>query len=289
MQKRLMGGSLLLGDCLERLKQVQTDAVDLVFTSPPYATKTDRYPGAPTAADRRRMSWPEWVGWMTEVVAECVRVSRGYVGVVANNPVINGAMIPANEHLTARLTSEYTTIRCERPVIWHKNAPPNTRPWWVNEWEPVMFFFKTPKPKTWNWEAVAKPPTFSRGGAFRQRDPNGKRRDGSEYPRNPLARPRDVWRVLVGGGLMGSDLACENEAPFPLDLAKTPILALTNPGDLVFDPFCGSGTTLCAAELLGRRWVGIDCRESQIELSRRRIAEVREAKPVAVEANSAAE
>lgn len=90
-----------------------------------------------------------------------------------------------------------------------------------------------------------------------------------------LANPGNVIECNVGGGVMGSKLAHENEAPFPNKLAEFFVKSLCPPGGIVLDPFCGSGTTLAVAEREGRQWIGIDLRESQIQLSKRRIAEVR--------------
>ena len=78
---------------------------------------------------------------------------------------------------------------------------------------------------------------------------------------------------VVGGGHLGSDLAHENEAPFPLKLAEFFVRSFCPPGGLVLDPFCGSGTTAHAAVIHGRRFVGCDVRESQVELTARRLAE----------------
>jgi tRNA/tmRNA/rRNA uracil-C5-methylase (TrmA/RlmC/RlmD family) len=89
-----------------------------------------------------------------------------------------------------------------------------------------------------------------------------------------LANPGNVVECNVGGGLMGSQLAHENEAPFPEKLAEAFVLSFCPPGGVVLDPFCGSGTTLAVAAWNGRKSIGIDVRESQIDLSRRRIAEV---------------
>ena len=74
---------------------------------------------------------------------------------------------------------------------------------------------------------------------------------------------------------MGSPLAHENEAPFPEKLAEFFIRSFCPPGGVVLDPFGGSGTTAAVAEKHGRRWITIDCREAQVELIHRRIAEVR--------------
>ena len=73
---------------------------------------------------------------------------------------------------------------------------------------------------------------------------------------------------------MGSKLCHENEAPFPEKLAEFFIKSFCPPGGIVLDRFCGSGTTLAVAKRLGRNYIGIDVRESQVELTRRRLAEV---------------
>ncbi len=89
-----------------------------------------------------------------------------------------------------------------------------------------------------------------------------------------VGEPSDVQRHKVGGGLMGSKFAHENEAPFPLSLAEFFVKSFCPPDGTVLDPFCGSGTTLHAALLHGRKGIGIDVRDSQIDLTRRRLNDV---------------
>lgn len=104
------------------------------------------------------------------------------------------------------------------------------------------------------------------------------------YNEPPVANPGNVIRskrkrsnfveCIVGGGVMGSKLAHENEAPYPEQLVEPFVRSFCRPGGKVFDPFCGSGTTLAVALRCGRNGYGIDVRESQVELTRKRIAEV---------------
>jgi hypothetical protein len=89
-----------------------------------------------------------------------------------------------------------------------------------------------------------------------------------------LANPGNIVRIKVGGGLLGSKLAHENEAPFPVDLAKWFIRSCCKLGGIVLDPFSGSGTTVDAARQLGRVGIGFDLRMSQCQLGRRRLAEL---------------
>lgn len=257
---------IICGDCMDVLPGIPSMSVDLVMFSPPYALKTRRYPGA-----RRKMTWQEWSCWMSDVVWQCCRVSRGFVIVVANNPVKGGRELPATDKL--RVLCEERGIRLERPIIWHKNSTPNRRPWWVNCWEPVMAFYdgNCPRPSIWNWQDIATAPKFTKGGAFRQRSSTGERKKGGAYPQTKLTRPRDVWYVTVGGGHMGSRKAHDNEAPYPEGIVEPTIKALTNPGAIVLDPFVGSGTTCAVAKRLGRNWIGIDVRPEQVALAKERL------------------
>ena len=257
------------GDCLDVMAGWPDGCIQLTMFSPPYPLKTQRYPGA-----RTKMKWDEWAEWMAEVVAECCRVTDGFVLCNAKNPVLRGEDLPATDWL--RILAKRRGCKLERPIVWHKNSAPNTRPWWVNDWEHVFGFYSgaRPRPATWNWEAVATAPKFNSGGKFSHREANGDRKaNGGKYPTAKLARPRDVWRITVGGGHMGSNLASLNEAPYPEKLVVPFVRALSNPGDIVLDPFCGSGTTLAVALQEGRQFVGVDVRADQVALSEARIFE----------------
>lgn len=103
---------------------------------------------------------------------------------------------------------------------------------------------------------------------------NGETARGG-YDMPSIANPGNVIECLVGGGVMGSRLAHENEAPFPEKLAEFVIRSFCPPGGRVWDPFSGSGTTAAVALRHGRNAIASDIRASQIDLTVRRIAEVR--------------
>lgn len=128
------------------------------------------------------------------------------------------------------------------------------------------------------------------------RDKNGKRdmrrRSGDDKPiplfvaQDPgyvppvLANPgnyietHEVIHCAVGGGAMGNVLAHQNEAPYPQSIPERFIRSWCPPGGTVLDPFMGSGTTLAVALQYGRKAIGIDIRESQVELTKRRLSGV---------------
>lgn len=121
-----------------------------------------------------------------------------------------------------------------------------------------------------------KRPYFNgKGRIVMTRVHDGMHNQDSTYSEPTLANPGNLVKVIVGGGVMGSKLAHENEAPFPEALAEFFIKSFCPPGGTVLDPFSGSGTTVAVAERLGRHGIGSDLRMSQCELSRRRVTESR--------------
>ncbi len=256
---------LYTGDCLDIMAFMPDKHVDLTIGSPPYAGKGQRY--------GTKAKWPPepWIEWMHNVTKQAVRVSSNVVVWIVNGFVKDGHYQPVVEALISDCWRG--GLRCERPVIWHKNAPPNRRDWFGNDWEFCIAFRPENSIGYFDHEAIGTPPKFSAGGRFRQRTANGKRRLGNEYPKGKLTRPRDVLRVTVGGGHLGSDLAHLNEAPFPEKIVEPFILTCCRAGKTALDPFVGSGTVPAVAARYGRGYIGIDNRQDQIDLSKRRIAE----------------
>jgi hypothetical protein len=113
----------------------------------------------------------------------------------------------------------------------------------------------------------ATPEERDRLGPHRARQQNG-----DEYRPPEIANPGNVIDCRVGGGLMDDKLCHENEAPFPEYLAEYFIKSFCRPGGLVVDVFSGSGTTAKMAVRLGRRFAGCDIRQSEVDLTRRRVA-----------------
>ena len=261
--------TLLHGDALAILPTLGSASVDLVFGSPPYPLKGRRYDGL-----GERFGVREWVGFMVALTKESVRVCRGDVIWVVNAPVVEGAYQPAIEGL---LWAWYEAGgKLDRPCIWHKNAPPTPKHrWFSNSWEYVVCFPRPGPRAVFDWEAIARQPVHTFAGSTPQRTAGGRRpTKPREYLSPSLARPRDVFHVAVGGGQMGHKAAHRNEAPFPVALAERFVKVLTRPGDTVLDPVMGSGTTGHAAKQCGRKFVGIEIRESQVLLARRRLATV---------------
>jgi len=89
----------------------------------------------------------------------------------------------------------------------------------------------------------------------------------------------DVWDDIPSLGLISSSIEKVNfDTQKPEALLKRIILASSNPGDIVADFFCGSGTTLAVAEKLGRRWIGSDLSKFAIQVTRKRLLDIHNSK-----------
>lgn len=262
------------GDCLDIMRDMATDSVDLVFCSPPYEA-------ARTYGIDFNLKGQDWVDWAVERYVECVRISRGLVAWVVEGQTRRFRYSATPSLLMADL--HRAGVRLRKPPIFKRvGIPGSGGPDWLrNDYEFIVCASKGKLPWSDN-TATGKPPKWSPGGDPSHRmangrrvhklhtkaDADGKRQQGYNPPK--LANPGNIIECDVGGGRMGSMLAHENEAPFPEKLAETFVLSFCPKGGTVLDCFCGSGTTLTVAMRNEREAIGIDVRQSQIELSRKR-------------------
>lgn len=233
--------------------------VDLVIGSPPYLEQRTYGIGA-----TRKLV--EWVHWMLDITDECLRVSRGLVlWVVAGSG--GSDYQPGPEGLIWEGRKRFPTLR---PCYWTANKPPSGAKWFSNELEYVVAFGD---PAHFTAAPLGTPMKYSNGGAFRQRGKDGTRKAGSDYPTHTVRKTApNVFRVPVGGGLMGHPLACENEAPYPVGVPERFVLSCCPPDGVVLDPFGGGGTTAQACVASGRRFISTDLRRSQCDLTAKRLA-----------------
>lgn len=268
---------ILHGDCLEIMRSMATDSVDLVFCSPPYEA-------ARTYGIDFNLKGQAWVDWAFERYVECVRVSRGLVAWVVEGQTRRFRYTATPALLMADLHRAGVKLR-KPPIFKRVGIPGSGGPDWLrNDYEFIVCSSKGKLPWSDN-TAMGKPPKWAPGGDPSRRmtngrrvhklhtkaDANGKRQQGYNPPK--LANPGNVIECNVGGGRMGSMLAHENEAPFPESLAEAFILSFCPKDGTVLDCFCGSGTTLAVAVKNERKAIGIDVRESQVRLTHRRLEE----------------
>jgi site-specific DNA-methyltransferase (adenine-specific) len=156
-------------------------------------------------------------------------------------------------------------------MIWNKGSfafPSKGRYHQVFEY---MFVFSKGAPKAFNPIKDRENKYVGTRGAS-GRKANGERNTGKSEVREKWGQRFNIWNYPIGGGHSASDkIAFEHPAIFPEKLAEDHILSWSNEGDVVFDPFMGSGTTGKMAILNNRHFVGIELNEDYFEISKKRI------------------
>lgn len=276
---------IICGDCLEVMRDWPDGCVDLVFCSPPYED-------ARTYSIDFKVKGQDWVDWAMPRYLECLRVCRGLVAWVVEGKTKNFRYSASPILLMADLHRAGAHLR--KPPAFHRiGIPGSGGPDWLrNDYEFIVCATNGGKLPWSDNTAMGHPPKWAPGGEMSYRLSDGTRRNqwgGSigcrrrngereqqEYVPPVKANPGNVIKCNVGKGHMGHDLAHENEAPFPEALAEFFIRSFCPPDGIVLDPFSGSGTTAAAAHKVGRQWMGIDIRQSQIDLGNKRMMQIQE-------------
>lgn len=250
------------GDC--QSLPFDDDQFNLVFTSPPY--ESQRSYGELDFS----LSGDAWVGWAADCFMECLRVSNGLVAWVIEGATSQFEYSASPFLLMAELKKRGAKLR--KPSVYHRHGIPGTGgpDWLRNDWEPIICATKRGRlpwsdPTANGWTPKYKSP----------RTATNRGRDGIRktvvYNDPDLVNPGNVIHGLVGKGHLGWEDAHRNEAPFPQWLAEFHVSTFCPPGGHVLDPFSGSGTTVAAAVKLGRNAIGVDARQSQVDLGTTRL------------------
>jgi hypothetical protein len=258
-------------DSLAFLRREPADSNDFTIFSPPFVDqRAYMEDGRPIDIPRTP---EEWVAWMVENFEEALRCCTGLVACVVQGKTDDFRWDATPALLMAELHRRNICLRT--PPIFHRNGifGSGGDDWLRCDYEFIVCATRGGRLPWSDPTAMGAPPKYPPGG-----DPSYRRQDGSRvngsYTPPEIANPGNVIHCKVGKGHMGSDLAHENEAPFPEALAEFLIRTFCPPEGVVCDMFCGSGTNAAVALRLGRRFVGCDVRQSQVELTLRRIDEV---------------
>ncbi len=218
------------------------NSVDLAFTSPPYNVGKDY---------DENMSMYEYSHLIERVGIEVFRVLRP-----GGRYVINVANLGSNPYLsmTTRFHSIHVPIGFTPmgEIIWQKGKGANSSCAW-GSWLSA----KAPRLRDLHEYLLV----FSKYSTSRP-DKGVSDITREEFMRDTLS----VWEVRPE-----SAKKIGHPAPFPLELARRVIKLYSYVGDVVLDPFCGSGTTCVAAQGLSRRYVGIDNNQEYCQLAERRL------------------
>lgn len=259
MNKVLCGDSSLL------LKEIKDKSIDLIITSPPYANQRKKVYGGIYQED--------YVEWFLNISKEMLRVLKPTGTFILN--------IKEHVHCSEKHTYVLELILALKKqgwlwteeFIWHKkNCFPGKWPnRFRNAWERLLQFNKNKKFNMYQKEVMVpiKESTKKRLKNLNEKDKTLQfNKTGSGFSKNyanfvgrDKAYPTNVLHMAT---------ECSNKvhsAVFPKELPEWFIKLFTKPGDIVLDPFAGSGTALVVAKSLGRNYIGIDIVEEYCELT----------------------
>ena len=246
------------------MREMEDNLVDLIVTSPPYAdARSHTYGGIPTK---------EYVDWFVPRAVEMKRILKPTGSFVLNikEKAVDGErhtyvlklILALKEDVEFRWTEEY---------IWHKTTamPGKWKYRFRDSWERILHFSKTCDVKM-NQDAVRVPIGDWTEARLSNMSKNDLTRQQSAT-NSKMGRRIAAWekRTLVyPTNVLHKPPICHNthhSAAFPEWLPEFFIKLLTNQGDVVLDPFVGSGTTIRVAEKLGRMPIGIDIQQEYVD------------------------
>ncbi len=254
------------GDCLDLLKRKKANSVNLVMTSPPYSNQRRYGSNKPLFRDDYH-----WLDWTAGRFMECLRVCSGPVCFVVEGYTKGGRFHPLPELLTAEIQNRGAVVR-QRYVYQRVGIPGGSPDELAQHHEIIVRATSQPGRLPYSDPtACGHVPKYGPGGRPSHHGKDG-RVSARDYQPPKLAKASNVINCgAVGGGNIGSRLAHQNEAPFSEQVAAVIVKTFCPPGGVVLDPFCGSGTTGAVAMALGRKFIGMDIRQSQVDLARKRI------------------
>ena len=237
------------GDCLEKLAQVKTGSIDLAFADPPFNIGYDY-----DVYDDKRDS-NQYLDWSKRWIAEVSRVLKptGTFWLAIGDEYAAELKVAAHREAGLSLRNW---------VIWYYTFGVHCSKKFARSHAHLFYFVKDPKRFTFN-DADVRVPSARQLIYFDNRaNPRGRVPDDTW-----ILRPQDVPEGFAPGGdtwyfprVCGTfkERAGWHGCQMPEQLLGRIIRACSNPGEIVLDPFGGSGTTLAAAKKLGRRYLGFE-------------------------------
>lgn len=238
---------LFHGNCIDVMKLNMADnSVDLTVTSPPY-DKLRTY--------EDELVWNEFI-WK-EIIKELYRVTKkgGVVVWVVNDATVNGS--ETGTSFKQALFAIECGFRLHDTMIYSKfnfSMPSTNR---YHQTFEYMFIFSKGKPKTFNPIKDRKNKTKKALGKNSVRLPNGEMKSKQRKLYSEFGQRFNIWQMKTSGQ-ENVCKAIKHPATFPKKLAHDQIISWSNEGDVIFDPFLGSGITGIEALKMYRDFIGIE-------------------------------
>ena len=267
MTKDTWIGKVHHGDCLDVMKVIPSDSVDLIITSPPYAdARSHTYGG---------IKPEEYVEWFCDRGEEIHRILKPTGSFVLNikEKAVDGERHTYVLDLILALKRQIG-FRWVEEYVWHKttSAPGKWKYRFRDAWERIIHFSKTKDIKM-RQDAVKVPIGDWTETRLRNMSDNDRERRESATS-SKISRRIEAWegrKTVYPSNVLHRPPVCHNtghSAAFPEWLPEFFIKLFTDEGDVVLDPFLGSGTTFRVAQKMGRNPVGIEIKKEYVQEER---------------------
>ncbi|MGB6484437.1 MAG: site-specific DNA-methyltransferase [Candidatus Acidiferrales bacterium] len=242
------------GDRLKLLTQIADQSARLVITSPPY-NLGKKY--------ESRLGFEAYLDHQRDTIRECVRIlapDGSLCWQVGNHVGAKSEIFPLDIFIYSICKS--FGLRLRNRIIWCFEHGLHCKQRLSGRYETVLWFTKSDE-YVFNLDPIRVPQKYPGKKYFK-----GKK--AGQYSCHPLGKnPGDVWQIPnVKHNHVEKTL---HPCQFPIELVERLVLALTNPGDLVVDPYLGVGSAACAAVIHARRAAGSDTCAEYIAIARERV------------------
>jgi len=262
-----------LADCLDKMRQLPDESVDLVYADPPYGSGLKARPYRHTDEMSYSDVWAslgEYAAWMAPRIGQCRRLLRP-----------TGSMYlqcdwHATHWLRMAMDDAFGAGQFRNEIIWCVGGGYTKRSF--RKAHDTILFYTKANGYVFNSDAARMPYSQKLMVHVRQ-DADGRSyyqdghvKGGKTYLHPGGQLPWDWWSDIPSTIFSHGKDYTGYWGQKPVPLLERIVKASSNKGDTVLDPFCGSGTTLVAAKRLGRRYIGIDSSETAVRLSEGRLA-----------------
>lgn len=242
------------GDSLAFLKKLpKVPLFDLVVTSPPYNIGKSY---------EKKQALEDYLKWQAEIIDEIIPRLKpsGSLCWQVGNFVDNGTIHPLDIEFAPIFKSHGLLLR--NRIIWHFGHGLHNKNRFSGRYEVVLWYTKS-NDYTFNLDDVRIPAKYP--GKKHFKGPKAGQISGNPKGKNP----EDVWTIpnVKSNHIEKTDHPCQ----YPVGLIERLVLALTNPGELVFDPFSGVGSSGVAAALHNRRYWGSELSHDYTKSAKNRI------------------
>jgi site-specific DNA-methyltransferase (adenine-specific) len=253
-------GTMYQGDCMSLMKTIPNESIDLIFADPPFNLNKTYESGINDLRDEK-----EYLAWTELWVLRCVDLLKEGGSIFIWN-------LPKWNSYIASLLNQYLTFR-HWIAVDIKFSLPIKGKLYPSHYS-LLYYVKGEKPKTFNEQRIPLENCRHCGGDIRDYG-------GYKDKLNPNGiNLTDVWYDIPP--VRHSKYKNRNSNELSLKLLERVISMASDEGDLVFDPFGGSGTTYIVAEILKRKWIGVEIgdtsliekRFEDIEIQKEYVAEI---------------